>query len=843
MRKPSFDEQQLTPREALLRHALTGNSSADHPKKTGSISWISPGSSSRVVPYLDVSEVSASGGNPETIAARTGQPLAETEQRLRAVFADQLISDGGAQQSLTSENGVQQRDTSELGIAARISSVASSILGKSPSSNFNHIVAQSATQGVFLDKGMYILNPNHKYFHRWWNLTVVLTYWNLFQVPFTTSFESSKGRVVDVLIWIVDMLFVVDIAVVFNTPIYPNGQLCVGRWEIAKQYLRLHFWIDIFAAVPIDRIFAEIFPTSKYVTLLSFTRVLRIRRLYVLLNKMEKDINMNYEVVVLLKLLSLIMVLCHLEACLFWYIGFVQPTGWMYVTDTVDDLEDDWGNYLISLYWAVTTYTTVGYGDISPTNKAERSYTIIVMILNMALTAYVLGNITMLTTKSDQSVLEYRAIVTEVKNYLHRRGIEAEMQDVAIQHLSTKREMAEETDQALEHCAPHIRNRILSILYRDKLSSSRVLNGGSSDFLNYMAHSATMEFFQTDTTILQPKERSLCLYYVLSGVLSLFGADQEELRMIGPGTTFGDEGVFCEFAQYYSVKAKTLVKVLVIHIDSIKRICDEYKQDHRVVCMNLAKRLEKYKPKNELEATDIKESITRIKSHVASLKTDLVTKLCYFAGSGDIPGVKILMHSDKEHDINEGDYDGRRPLHVAAASGNVKMIEYLVEKEGANPNVVDNFGGTPLQDAVKNGHTAAARVLRDLGGVLLLQDCGSALCNLVLGGNIDNMRLYLEHGVDPNSGDYDMRTPLHIAAAEGMLPMFKLLVEFGADMNLKDRFGTTAVDEAKANQQVVTVLTFIESVTTETPEGARVVAREKLANMLSKPGSINIKSE
>lgn len=39
----------------------------------------------------------------------------------------------------------------------------------------------------------------------------------------------------------------------------------------------------------------------------------------------------------------------------------------------------------------------------------------------MALTAYVLGNITMLTTKVDQSVLEYRANVTRVRAYLDRK--------------------------------------------------------------------------------------------------------------------------------------------------------------------------------------------------------------------------------------------------------------------------------------------------------------------------------------------------------------------------------------------------------------------------------------
>lgn len=51
-----------------------------------------------------------------------------------------------------------------------------------------------------------------------------------------------------------------------------------------------------------------------------------------------------------------------------------------------------------------------------------------------------------------------------------------------------------------------------------------------------------------------------------------------------------------------------------------------------------------------------------------------------------------------------------------------------------------------------------------------------------------------------NFRDYDRRTPLHIAAAEGQLEICKLLVEKGAKINRSDRWGLAPLDDAHRHQ-------------------------------------------
>ena len=81
---------------------------------------------------------------------------------------------------------------------------------------------------------------------------------------------------------------------------------------------------------------------------------------------------------------------------------------------------------------------------------------------------------------------------------------------------------------------------------------------------------------------------------------------------------------------------------------------------------------------------------------------------------------------------SRGDYDGRRPLHIAAGCGSTEVINYIIDKHKANVNVVDRFGGTPLNDAVKHNHAAAALAIRSAGGELMLPDAGCILCTLVM---------------------------------------------------------------------------------------------------------------
>lgn len=91
-------------------------------------------------------------------------------------------------------------------------------------------------------------------------------------------------------------------------------------------------------------------------------------------------------------------------------------------------------------------------------------------------------------------------------------------------------------------------------------------------------------------------------------------------------------------------------------------------------------------------------------------------KICQMASEGNLHGVQTLRRNG--FDVTEGDYDARTALHLAACNDRVSVLEYLLTlNPPINVNLVDRFGGTPLDDAKRHGSTAAIAMLIQRGCV------------------------------------------------------------------------------------------------------------------------------
>nr|KAG5701529.1 hypothetical protein BaRGS_000925 [Batillaria attramentaria] len=81
------------------------------------------------------------------------------------------------------------------------------------------------------------------------------------------------------------------------------------------------------------------------------------------------------------------------------------------------------------------------------------------------------------------------------------------------------------------------------------------------------------------------------------------------------------------------------------------------------------------------------------------LQANKVVDLLFSAYNGDVTAIRRCALSGL--DMNQPDYDGRTALHVASAEGHTHVVQFLLEKCKCSPFLVDRWGFTALDDAVR----------------------------------------------------------------------------------------------------------------------------------------------
>ncbi|GLC44797.1 hypothetical protein PLESTB_001212900 [Pleodorina starrii] len=186
-----------------------------------------------------------------------------------------------------------------------------------------------------------------------------------------------------------------------------------------------------------------------------------------------------------------------------------------------------------------------------------------------------------------------------------------------------------------------------------------------------------------------------------------------------------------------------------------------------------------------------------VRAHVRKVDQLRTFEFLGCASDGDIEALRTMLNQGMNP--NSADYDGRTGLMLAASGGHEAVVRLLLDS-GAKSDQLDAFGNSAMCEAVKNAHDEVIDVLLSYGATLAMDAMGvaSSMCTAVFEGDLVKLRRLLRSGAPPDACDYDKRSALHIAGAEGNLAAVKLLVEEGgADPNFQDRWGNTALDEAR----------------------------------------------
>ena len=215
-------------------------------------------------------------------------------------------------------------------------------------------------------------------------------------------------------------------------------------------------------------------------------------------------------------------------------------------------------------------------------------------------------------------------------------------------------------------------------------------------------------------------------------------------------------------------------------------------------------------------ATDL-EKVRLLLAHGADVNarsSDMRTPLMVAARRpGNTAAVKVLLERGANSNPNTHPVTESSPLIEAAAAGDADSVE-LVLSHGAE---VKNGAAEPALELGIDARCLKCATLLAAKG-LSREDYSLALPNIAVLGDVNAVRLLLDHGANVNAVDPLGRTALMYAAASDLLPLdeVRLLVERGADVNAKDAHkqsgdsGLTVLDIARLHGETPVVEQLIK---------------------------------
>ncbi|HBC76472.1 MAG TPA: hypothetical protein DC017_16795 [Candidatus Wallbacteria bacterium] len=160
--------------------------------------------------------------------------------------------------------------------------------------------------------------------------------------------------------------------------------------------------------------------------------------------------------------------------------------------------------------------------------------------------------------------------------------------------------------------------------------------------------------------------------------------------------------------------------------------------------------------------------------------------------------MKFLL--EKGADPNLGDVNGFTPLQRAVMSLGTREVNLLIDMK-ADVNLGNKEANTPLSWAVDRKNFDMVKLLVDRGA--RINDVRQGPCRrwtavheAAGAKNAEIMRYLISKGADLSKLDSDLQTPIFYAARAGDFEMVKLLVENGASAKVADCRGRSPIGEA-----------------------------------------------
>lgn len=671
----------------------------------------------------------------------------------------------------------------------------------------------------------HVFNPQHWILRGWDTLARLVSLYHIFTVPVRIAFSPMPSLTSRYALFyadlIADIIIFLTLLLTLNVA-YKNSK---SQWVTKRVRIFKNIdWVLVLAVVPFEWIvflsgmdpeIAIWFRTNK--TLVVVSRITPNKLIYSTRGGSLRDLMFMFGII------------CHITACIYFYIGRQVPflnlgiensVSWLYV-DPESDLEtydrhahfamkvtaSGIERYLLSLYWVVSTITCQGVtGYLVPQNQVEVVYSIFLLAINLTIYRWIQGEISNIFMSADDKVIRTREEQDRILKFISVKAFSRDLQERIQSHfLVVSGNVSEEEEILLASLSHGLRVELARWVWRDFLTKVYLFRGCSGQFLDSVCVLLQEVHYGPEESICHSGEVTDHLVILVYGAFETFSDDSPKVRKISRrGHAASTLSFFFGVRQYMNIRAARSGAICIrLTREGIQEAMQVYPKDEESVHMNTLNFFSKEKQSEGSVAFSLHSGDTGDDDDDMSDEDD--GKSTASRGTTKSGDSKCSKSSNRSGD--SGEDKGKKKIRKAKA---------------VKPEVAAISGGDGACSIDSGGAEEAAQIIED-DALPLMKEADHVpiikekmveqkivqLLTASSRGEIAAVESILTSDtITLNSKDPAGRTPLHVAASEGHDNLVEYLLDLKADAAAKDKYGNTPFNDAVRSKHNLVVKAF-----------------------------------
>jgi len=356
------------------------------------------------------------------------------------------------------------------------------------------------------------------------------------------------------------------ISVVAAINVYMHFKSNAHGPKVIKNWLSFGLWCDLICLLPLSLIALVFYDTtSSYILLFNLLAARHVRHIKSFMDSFDNLKPISYRLIPILIMLPL---LVHLVAC-----------GWIALgSGTAGPDKDSVTEYIKGIYWAFTTLTTVGYGDISAKSNYQMLYTCFVEVMGVGVFGYILSNVASLLARSDAAREHHMDNLDKVELYMNSHEVPVQLRSRvrSYYHYMWQNKKGYQDNSIVEDLPVKLQSDLYLHINKPILEKVPFLKGAHPDLIEDLVHQLEFRICVPGERVFRKGDHGDAMYFVHKGQVEIIDDDGNTIVTLGEGAFFGEMALLSNIQRTRTVRSVEFCEFYVLEKTHFEKACELY---------------------------------------------------------------------------------------------------------------------------------------------------------------------------------------------------------------------------------------------------------------------------